>query len=68
MKKAVCLSLVGLAAIAGGGAAAWGQAPSGAEIMRHSHLARYYPGEDMQARVIMRLVSREGREPRSSLF
>jgi outer membrane lipoprotein-sorting protein len=47
------------------GAGAWpasGQAPSAEEIMRRSHLAMYYPGEDMRARITMRLVSKDGGE------
>lgn len=62
MKKAMCLSIVGLAVIASSTAAARAQGLSGEEIMRRAHLARYYPGEDMQTRVIMRLVSKDGRE------
>jgi outer membrane lipoprotein-sorting protein len=41
---------------------AWSQAPSGDEVMRRSHLAMYYAGEDMRARVTMRLVSQGGSE------
>lgn len=48
--------------VAGGAAAAVAQAPSGEEIMRRAHLAMYYPGEDMRARVTMRLVSKDGGE------
>jgi outer membrane lipoprotein-sorting protein len=36
--------------------------PSAGEIMTKAHLAMYYPGEDMRARVTMRLISREGKE------
>ena len=36
--------------------------PSADEIMSRAHLAMYYPGEDMRARVTMRLVSRDGKE------
>ena len=36
--------------------------PSAVEIMARSHLAMFYPGEDMRARVTMRLVSRDGKE------
>ncbi|MFQ5829722.1 MAG: outer membrane lipoprotein-sorting protein [Candidatus Methylomirabilia bacterium] len=36
--------------------------PSAEEIMTKAHLAMYYPGEDMRARVTMRLVSKAGRE------
>lgn len=36
--------------------------PSADEIMTKAHLAMYYPGEDMRARVTMRLVSRDGKE------
>lgn len=36
--------------------------PSAEEIMTKAHLAVFYPGEDMRARVTMRLVSRDGSE------
>ncbi len=36
--------------------------PSAEEIMTKAHLAMFYPGEDMRARVTMRLVSRDGKE------
>ncbi len=36
--------------------------PSADEIMTRAHLAMFYPGEDMRARVTMRLVSRDGKE------
>jgi len=36
--------------------------PSAEEIMAKAHLAMYYPGDDMRARVTMRLVSRDGKE------
>ena len=36
--------------------------PSAEEIMGKAHLAMFYPGEDMRARVTMRLVSRDGKE------
>ena len=36
--------------------------PSADQIMSRAHLAMYYPGEDMRARVTMRLVSRDGKE------
>ncbi len=36
--------------------------PSAGEIMAKAHLAMFYPGEDMRARVTMRLVSRDGKE------
>jgi hypothetical protein len=36
--------------------------PSADEIMSKAHLAMFYPGEDMRARVTMRLVSRDGKE------
>jgi outer membrane lipoprotein-sorting protein len=36
--------------------------PSADEIMAKAHLAMFYPGEDMRARVTMRLVSRDGGE------
>src|SRR3972149_2262967 len=36
--------------------------PTADEIMTKAHLAMYYAGEDMRARVTMRLVSRDGGE------
>ena len=39
-----------------------GAQPSAEEIMGKAHLAMFYPGEDMRARVTMRLVSRDGKE------
>src|SRR3990172_102307 len=36
--------------------------PAAEEIMAKAHLAMFYPGEDMRARVTMRLVSRDGKE------
>lgn len=62
MTRMVCGWIVGLLVIAGGATTAAAQAPSGEEVMRRSHLAMYYPGEDMRARVTMRLVSRDGGE------
>ncbi len=38
------------------------QTLSAEEIIRRSNLAEYYPGNDMKARVLMRLVSKEGGE------
>jgi outer membrane lipoprotein-sorting protein len=57
MNRAFALSL-GLAALLSGQVLA--QTPSADDIMRKSNLARYYPGEDMRARVVMRLVSPGG--------
>ena len=48
--------------VVAGAPAAVAQAPSGEEIMRRAHLAMYYPGDDMRARVTMRLVSKDGGE------
>ncbi len=62
MQRAMFLTILGLVVITGSPVAARAQAPSGAEIMQRSHLARYYSGEDMRARVIMRLVSKDGGE------
>lgn len=62
MKSILVRWIVGPMVIAGGVSAAVAQAPSGEEVMRRSHLAMYYPGEDMRARVTMRLVSRDGGE------
>jgi len=47
------LALLALAAPAGA-------QPSAGEIMARAHLAMYYPGEDMRARVTMRLTSKTG--------
>ena len=62
MRTTLCLSILAWAAIAGGVATARAQTPSGDEIIQRSNLARYYSGDDMQARVVMRLVSKDGRE------
>lgn len=71
MKKVFCLqwplrflndSIVVLTALIIGVSTSQAQGLSGEEIMQRSHLARYYPGETMQARVTMRLISKEGRE------
>lgn len=61
MKRMLCGWIAGLTMVAGA-ATAPAQAPGGEEIMRRSHLAMYYPGEDMRARITMRLVSRDGGE------
>ena len=52
------LALLPVAGLAGPAAAQ----PSADEIMARAHLAMFYPGEDMRARVTMRLVSRDGKE------
>lgn len=52
---------LGAALVVLAAAPAAGQPPA-EEIMAKAHLAMFYPGEDMRARVTMRLVSREGRE------
>jgi len=62
MNRTLSLTLVGLAMLAGGAATAVAQAPSADDIMRRSNAAKYYPGEDMRARIVMRLVSPDGRE------
>ncbi|MBI2219118.1 MAG: outer membrane lipoprotein-sorting protein [Candidatus Rokubacteria bacterium] len=36
--------------------------PSADEVMAKAHLAMFYPGEDLRARVTMRLISRNGGE------
>jgi hypothetical protein len=36
--------------------------PSAEEIMTKSHLAFYYPGEDMRGTILMRLITRDGKE------
>lgn len=38
------------------------QGISAEEIVRRSHLAFYYPGSDLKARVLMKLISRGGKE------
>ncbi|HET8577869.1 MAG TPA: outer membrane lipoprotein-sorting protein [Methylomirabilota bacterium] len=58
----ILLRLVLVVVMVAGGAPAAAQAPSGEEIMRRAHLAMYYPGEDMRARVTMRLMSKDGGE------
>ncbi len=62
MKRTLCGWMTVLVLICGGVSMALAQAPSGEEIMRRSHLAMYYPGEDMRTRVTMRLVSKDGGE------
>jgi hypothetical protein len=62
VRKTAWLWAITIAALAGGAAPARAQSPSGEEIMRRSHLAMFYAGEDMRARVTMRLVSRDGKE------
>jgi outer membrane lipoprotein-sorting protein len=54
--------IIGAMVIAAGAGSASAQAPAADEIMRRSHLAMYYPGEDMRARITMRLVSKDGGE------
>ncbi len=49
-----------LALLAAAGAAL--AQPSAEQIMSRAHLATYYPGDDMRARVTMRLISRDGKE------
>ncbi|MBI3596274.1 MAG: outer membrane lipoprotein-sorting protein [Nitrospirae bacterium] len=61
MKRTIYFT-IGLVMIVSSAAIARAQALSGEEIMRRSYLARYYPGEDMSAHVIMRLVSEGGQE------
>ncbi|MBI3014224.1 MAG: outer membrane lipoprotein-sorting protein [Candidatus Tectomicrobia bacterium] len=62
MKKAVWLWIAGIMLVAWSALPARAQAPSADEIMRRSYLAMYYQGEDMRARIFMRLISREGHE------
>jgi hypothetical protein len=54
--------IVGAMAIAVGASSASAQAPAADEIMRRANLAMYYRGEDMRARITMRLVSKDGGE------
>jgi outer membrane lipoprotein-sorting protein len=54
--------VLSIAMLLGAGFAAQAQTPSAEEVMRRSHLAMYYPGEDVRARVTMRLVSKDGQE------
>jgi len=54
---AACLSLLSIGPWPGDA-----QTPSAEEIIRRSHLAEYYPGDEMKARVLMRLVSKDGKE------
>ncbi len=62
MSRARVRWLVGIALLAGSGAATSADAPSADEIMRRAHLAMYYAGADMRTRVTMRLVSTGGAE------
>ena len=62
MTRAACSWIVGVATLGVSIAAARAEAPAAGEIMRRSHLAMYYAGNDMRARVTMRLVSAEGGE------
>jgi outer membrane lipoprotein-sorting protein len=60
MNRALTFSIAVLATLVVRSAATSAQAPSADEIMRRSNLARYYPGEDMRARVVMRLITPGG--------
>ena len=62
MKASLVRWIVGAMVIGVGACSASAQAPAAEEIMRRSHLAMYYPGEDMRARITMRLVSKDGGE------
>jgi outer membrane lipoprotein-sorting protein len=62
MKAPLVRWIVGAMVIAVGAGSASAQAPAADEIMRRAHLAMYYPGEDMRARITMRLVSKDGGE------
>lgn len=44
------------------GLASLAQGTSAEEIVKKSHLAFYYPGNDLKARVLMRLISKDGKE------
>ncbi|MHB8481316.1 MAG: outer membrane lipoprotein-sorting protein [Nitrospiria bacterium] len=61
MKRLLYFTM-GLVMIISSASIARAQALSGEEIIQRSYLARYYPGEDMSAHVIMRLVSEGGQE------
>ncbi len=38
------------------------QAPGAEELMRRAHLVQFYAGDDLRAKVSMRLISRDGQE------
>ena len=61
LSRAVAAGILALLPVAGLAGPAAAQ-PSADEIMARAHLAMFYPGEDMRARVTMRLVSRDGKE------
>ncbi len=58
----VLVLLMAILIVSGGAREVDAQGPSGEEVMRRAHLAMYYPGVDMRARVTMRLVSKDGQE------
>ena len=60
MNRTLMFSIAVLATLVVRSAASSAQTPSAEEIMRRSNLARYYPGGDMRARVVMRLLSPGG--------
>ncbi len=61
LTRAVAAGVLALLPVAGLTSPAAAQPPA-EEIMARAHLAMFYPGEDMRARVTMRLVSRDGKE------
>ncbi len=61
LTRAVAAGILALLTVPGLARPAAAQ-PSADEIMARAHLAMFYPGEDMRARVTMRLVSRDGKE------
>jgi hypothetical protein len=63
MRKAV----ISLAAVLATGAAAKAQSASAQQIVEKSQAAFYYPGADLKARVVMELITAEGRKRRRVL-
>jgi len=66
LPRAVAAGLLALLAVPGLARPA-AAPPSADEMIARAHLAMFYPGEDMRARVTMRLVSRAGGERRREL-
>jgi outer membrane lipoprotein-sorting protein len=64
MSRTFTFLIAALATLVVRSAATSAQTPSAEDIMRRSNLARYYPGGDMRARVVMRLLSPGGERVR----
>ena len=64
----VAAALIAVSVVAGGEVRAQGtQSPPAEEIMRRVQQAFYYAGQDLTAKVGMRLVDKTGRERRRTL-